>query len=342
MAASSTTAGEFSAEIDDGRWKRQRNHFTRRLDDPDVTVESGRYRVYVCLACPWAHRQIIVRAIKGIESALPMTIVDPIRDHRGWTFAGQWDDEQPGDHAGSQWLPALPRDVWPEYAPDSEGHAFLAEAYAEADPDFEGRVTVPSIWDSRDRTIVSNDFPVLDEQLNVAFDEFATHADIDLFPEELRDAIGAWDDLIYHDVNNGVYKCGFATTQSAYDEAFEVLFARLDDLEEHLTDNRYLCGDVITLADVRLFTTLVRFDAVYHNHFRCNRNKLAEMPALWGYARDLFQTRGFGETVDFDHIKRHYFLTHHTLNATGILPRGPEQDWNAPHGREVLGPGVDW
>ena len=326
-------AGEFRREMDDGRWKRQRNHFTRRLDDPATTVRPGRFRLYACLACPWAHRQLIVRAHKGFEDALPVTLVDPVRDERGWTFATTWDREDPHDPVGTHDLPPLPRDAWDGYGADPEGHDFLAEAYLASDPEFDGRVTVPAVWDRAEGVVVTNDFPVIDEQLNRVFDEWADHPEVDLQPDELRDDIAAWDDLIYHDVNNGVYKSGFATTQSAYDEAVTALFARLDHLEGHLADHRYLCGDRLTLADVRLFVTLVRFDAVYHHHFRCNRNKVAEMPNLWAYTRDLFQTRGFGDTVDMDHIRRHYELTHTTLNPSGILSVGPDPDFHAPHGR---------
>lgn len=316
-------AGEFRREISDGRWTRQQNRFTRRLDDPDVTVTPGRFRLYACLACPWAHRQLIVRAVKGFADALPATFVDPIRDERGWTFATTWDEEDPHPPVGTHDLPPLPRDRWPEYGADPEGHRFLSEAYLASDPDFEGRVTVPTIWDRAEGVVLTNDFRVIDEQLNHVFDEWAEHPEIDLHPDDLRDEIAAWDEAIYHDVNNGVYKSGFATTQSAYDEAVTALFQRLDELEDHLGDHQFLCGDRLTLADVRLFVTLVRFDAVYLHHFKCNRNTIASMPHLSRYLAELHARPGFGETVDMDHIRRHYELTHTTLNPSGILSIGP-------------------
>lgn len=317
------TPAQFERETEGGRWKRQGNRFTDRITadgSSGFAAEPGRYHLYVSLACPWAHRQIIVRELKGLQDALPMTIVDFWRDEAGWRFATEVDD------------------TWPEYRPDPiRGARLLSELYLASDRDYEGRVTVPCIWDTVEQRIVTNDFPVIDMQLNDEFDAVADHPEVDLYPVALRERIDELGETIYQEVNNGVYRAGFATTQQAYEEAFDTLFARLDRLEHHLSEQRYLCGDVLTLADIRLFTTLVRFDAAYHNHFKCNRQKLEQFPVLWAYARDLYATPGFGSTTDFHHIKGHYFGTHEQLNPTRIIPRGPATDWSAPHRRAALG-----
>ena len=314
---------EFAAETDGGRWRRQASRFTGRVSADGSSgwrAEPGAFHLVVSLACPWAHRQLIVRALKGLDDALPVTIVDPWRDERGWRFNTEVDA------------------TWPEYRPDPvAGRRYLSEAYLATDPAFEGRVTVPALLDVATGEVVTNEFRVIDVQLNEAFDAFAAHPGVDLYPAALRDRIDALDEVLYDEVNNGVYKAGFATDQAAYDEAFDTLFARLDALEVDLAAQRYLCGDVLTLADIRLYTTLIRFDAVYHNHFRCNRRTLREYPVLWAYLRDLYQTPGFGSTTDVDHIKRHYYTTHDTLNPTRIIPRGPVLDLDTPHGREALG-----
>jgi putative glutathione S-transferase len=287
-----------------GEWVRQANRFT----GTDWPMEPGRYRLVVSLACPWAHRSLIVRGLLGLQDAISLAVVDPIRDERGWRFPDGGD-------------PVL-------------GIEFLAQAYRRTDPDYQGRVTVPSIVDVTTGKVVTNDYPQITLDLETRWREHHRPGAPDLYPEALRDEIDKVNDEVYRNVNNGVYRCGFATTQQAYEEAFHALFGTLDRLTERLQRSRYLVGEAITEADVRLFTTLVRFDAVYHGHFKCNRHKLSELPVLWDYARDLYQTPGFGETVDFDHIKRHYYGTHKTINPTGIVPLGPDANaWLRPHTR---------
>lgn len=272
---------------------------------------AGRYHLYVSLACPWAHRAVIVRELKGLQDAVGMTVVDPIRDEAGWRFLADAPD---------------PLHDW----------THLSEAYVASDPSFDGRVTVPVLWDTETATIVNNESADIIVMLNSAFDAFASHPELDLYPEALRSEIEALNDRVYETVNNGVYRSGFAATQAAYEAAVVPLFDTLDFLEERLATRRYVMGDAPTLADWRLFTTLVRFDAVYHGHFKCNLRKLSEYPSLFGYLRDLHQAPGVAGTVDFDHIKRHYYATHRSVNPTGIVPLGPVQDLLAPHGREGL------
>lgn len=307
-------AGQFAQETTaGGAWRRQPNRFTDRLTSE--RVEPGRYRLVVSLACPWAHRSVIVRRLLGLEDVLSLAVVDPIRDERGWRFG-----LDPGGRD-----PVL-------------GIEFLSEAYLATDPGYTGRVTVPCIIDIETGRVVTNDYPQITLDFSTEWTAYRRPGAPDLYPEALRAEMDPLIEDIYRDVNDGVYRCGFATTQSAYDEAFRALFARLDALSDRLSDRRYLMGDGVTEVDVRLFTTLVRFDAVYHGHFKCNRHKLTEMPVLWAYARDLFQIPGFGETVDVDHIKRHYYATHKEINPTGIVPLGPDlSGWAAPHGRERLG-----
>jgi putative glutathione S-transferase len=273
-------------------------------------AEPGRYHLYVSFACPWAHRAIIFRKLKGLESAIGMTVVDPIRDARGWAFT-----EAPG------------------CGPDPiNGFRFLSEAYHATDPAFDGRVTVPVLWDTRERRIVNNESAEVIRMLNSEFDAWG-RADLDFYPEALRSQIDAVNDEVYPNVNNGVYLCGFATTQEAYDEAFEKLFATLDRLERRLATRRYLVGETLTEADWRLFTTLVRFDPVYVGHFKCNRRRLVDYPSLWGHTCELYQVPGVADTVNMDHIKRHYYVTHRAINPSGVVPRGPEIDFLQPHGR---------
>ncbi|MCZ4495494.1 MAG: hypothetical protein JWM25_77, partial [Thermoleophilia bacterium] len=274
---------------------------------------AGRYHLYVCAACPWAHRAIIVRKLKGLEDAIAMTVVDPLRDEHGWRFGH--DDAETGD-----------RDPL-------HGWTYLAEAYQASDPTFEGRVTVPTLWDTQTGRIVNNESSDVIRILGSEFDEFATNPELDLYPADLRAEIDAVNEWVYADINNGVYRCGFAVTQEAYDDAFDRLFAGLDRVEELLGTQRYLAGDRITEADWRLFTTLVRFDAVYVGHFKCNLRRIVDYPNTWAYARELFQVPGVAETVNFDHIKRHYYVTHDQINPTGIVPKGPAMDWSTPHGR---------
>ncbi|HEY3559366.1 MAG TPA: glutathione S-transferase C-terminal domain-containing protein [Kribbella sp.] len=311
------TPGQFVQETSPtGEWKRQGNRFTGRIsrastsaagEGPDDQgrwpVEPGRYRLVVSLACPWAHRSIIVRRLLGLEDAISLAVVDPVRDERGWRFTLDPDGRDP-----------------------VLGIEFLSEAYLRTDPSYDGRVTVPAIVDTKSGEVVTNDYPQITLDLSTEWTDFHRADAPQLIPADST-AKAEMDQLIeeiYRDVNNGVYRCGFATSQEAYDAAYDVLFARLDVLEERLQDRTYLLGDTLREVDVRLFTTLVRFDAVYHGHFKCNRQKLTEFPNLWAYARRLYQLPGFGETVDFDHIKRHYYVTHDNINPTGIVPKGPD------------------
>lgn len=276
----------------------------------------GRYHLYVSLACPWAHRTLVVRALKGLEEVLPVSIVDPDFVAQGWAFTGA-----PGttlDHAN--------------------GRRFLHEVYTLARPDYTGRVSVPVLWDTRARTIVNNESSEIIRMLNVEFDALATRAVPDLYPPELRAEIDAINERVYRTVNNGVYRAGFATVQDKYDEAVTALFETLDWLEDRLAVRRWLCGERFTEADVRLWTTLARFDAVYHGHFKCNLRRLADYPALWGYARDIYALPGLAATVDLAQIKRHYYASHLTVNPTRIVPKGPLIDFAAPHDRARLGP----
>ncbi|WHT21156.1 glutathione S-transferase family protein [Crossiella sp. CA-258035] len=312
-------AAQFGKETSaKGEWVRQRNRFTHRITadgSSGFPAERDRYRLLVSLACPWAHRAVIVRRLLGLEDALSLGVVDPIRDERGWRFT-----LDPGGRD-----PVL-------------GIEFLAQAYHRTDPEFDGRVTVPSIVDIQTGEVVTNDYPRITLDLNTEWHALHRPGAPDLYPEALRAEIDEVSEGIFTDVNNGVYRCGFATTQEAYEEAFTALFARLDELTDRLATRRYLVGDTITEADIRLFTTLVRFDAVYHGHFKANRHKLTELPVLWAYARDLYTTPGFGDTVNWDHIKRHYYVTHDNINPTRIVPLGPDlTHWFEPHGREALG-----
>jgi putative glutathione S-transferase len=297
-----------------GEFVRQPNRFTDRITADGSSgwkAEPGRYRLVVSRACPWAHRSIIVRGLLGLEDAISLAVVDPIRDDKGWRFTLDEGDRDP-----------------------VLGIGYLAEAYLATDPGYGGRVTVPAVLDVESGRVVTNDYPQITLDLSTEWRAFHGPGAPDLYPEALRQEIDAVIEPVFRNVNNGVYRAGFARGQEAYDAAYDALFAELDRLAERLANQRYLVGDRITEADVRLFTTLVRFDAVYHGHFKCNRNKLTEMPVLWAYARDLFQTPGFGETVDFDHIKRHYYATHEAINPTRIVPRGPDlSGWSEPHGR---------
>jgi putative glutathione S-transferase len=278
-------------------------------------VEPGRYRLVAARACPWANRAIIVRRLLGLENAIGLGLCGPTHDSRSWTF-----DLDPGGRD-----PVL-------------GIERLQEAFLARDPGYSKGITVPAMVDVPSGQVVTNDFPQFTIDLSLEWTAYHRDGAPELYPEAWRDEIDAVSSWIYTDVNNGVYRCGFAGRQSSYERAYDRLFAALDRLEERLTTRRYLVGDHITEADVRLFTTLARFDPVYHGHFKCNRNKLIEMPALWGYARDLFQTPGFGDTIDFEQIKRHYYVVHSDINPTRIVPKGPDlSNWLTPHGREQLG-----
>ena len=278
-------------------------------------VEPGRYRLVTAWACPWANRAIIVRRLLGLEGAISMGVCGPVHDERSWTF-----DLDPGGRD-----PVL-------------GYERLQEAYFRRFPDYDRGITVPAIVDIPSGGVVTNDFPTITIDFSVEWVEHHRPGAPQLYPEARRAEIDEVDARVYSEVNNGVYRCGFAGDQDAYDAAYERLFTALDWLSERLADRRYLVGETITEADVRLFTTLARFDAVYHGHFKCNRQKLSELPVLWAYARDLFQTPGFGDTIRFDQIKRHYYVVHRDINPTGIVPLGPDESgWRTAHGRESLG-----
>ncbi|HYW09220.1 MAG TPA: glutathione S-transferase family protein [Longimicrobium sp.] len=313
-----SVTGQFPAETGkDGSFVRQPYSIRDRITadgSSGFPAEAGRYHLYVSLACPWAHRAIIVRGLLGLEDVISMSVVDPVRDERGWAFS---------DGAG--------------HTDDSVcGFQFLSEAYLLTDPEYTGRYTVPCIWDRVTKRLVTNNYPDITIDFETQFGDFVKHGAPDLYPEALRREIDEVAALVYDDVNNGVYRAGFAASQLAYDAAVAALFARLDWLEERLAGRRFLVGGQLTEADVRLFTTLARFDAVYVGHFKCNLRRLVDYPNLWAYARDLYQHAGFGETVNFDHIKRHYYMTHERLNPSRIVPAGPLVDWTEPHDRARL------
>ena len=298
------------------RWESGFRHWVTADGSPGPSGEGGfpaapdRYHLYVSYACPWAHRTLILRALKGLEELISVSVVHPLMPPESWVFG-----EYPG---------ATPDHV--------HGFDKLLQLYAHSAPDFDGVVTVPVLYDKQRQVIVNNESAEIIRMLNSAFDAWG-NADLDLYPAELRAEIDAVNALVYDNVNNGVYRTGFATTQAAYEDAFDKLFATLDQLEARLTTQRYLVGERITEADWRLFTTLVRFDPVYHGHFKCNRQRLVDYPNLWAYTRELYQVPGIAETVNMDHIKRHYYGSHKHINPTGIVPKGPELDFNAPHGR---------
>ena len=267
-------------------------------------TEPDRYHLYVSLACPWAHRTVIFRKLKKLEGVISLSVVDPIRDHRGWRFTGSEG----------------------EFPDEINGFSLLSEAYLKSDPSFDGRVTVAVLWDKKTQRIVNNESSEIIRMLNAEFNAF-TESTIDYYPVELREEIDEINAFVYTNINNGVYRTGFATTQAAYEKAFTALFATLDNLEERLSGQSYLLGNQITEADWRLFTTLVRFDAVYYSHFKCNQKRLVDYLHLWRYTRNLYQVPGVADTVNMDHIKRHYYGTHASLNPTGIVPKGPEIDF---------------
>ncbi len=304
-----------------GRFERQTSRFRNFITadgapgptgEGGFAAEAGRYHLYVSLACPWAHRTLIMRALKKLEGVISVSVVDPFMGAEGWVF--------------------------PEPEP-LLGKTRLHEIYTAADPDYSGRVTVPVLWDKQRGTIVSNESAEIIRMLNTAFAAF-TPVQADFYPAPLRAEIDRINALVYDDVNNGVYKAGFATTQAVYEDAVRTLFARLDRLEELLSTQAWLAGAQFTEADVRLFTTLVRFDAVYVGHFKCNVRRIADYPNLSSYTRAIYQMPGVRESVDFTHIKRHYYESHKTINPTGIVPLGPVLDLDAPHDRARLWQGA--
>ena len=289
---------------------------TRIVEEPregtdDYPVEPNHYRLIAAYACPWANRAIIVRDLLGLQDVISMGNPGPTHDADSWTF-----------------------DLDPDGVDPVLGIAKLKEAYEKRVPGYSRGITVPAMVDETTGEVVTNNFPQITEDLYFEWSEHHKEGAPNLWPEELREEMEEVMQRIYTEVNNGVYRCGFAGSQEAYDAAYDRLWTALDWLEERLATRRYLMGDQITEADVRLFTTLVRFDTVYHGHFKCNRNKLTEMPNLWGYARDLYQTPGFGNNVDFEQIKQHYYVVHTDLNPLSIVPKGPDlSGWDTPHGR---------
>jgi putative glutathione S-transferase len=311
---------------DSGSYERDMDYLPDRItrdartpDDGPVLgelwpVEPGRYCLVAAPACPWASRSLVVRKLLGLEEVLPLATPGPVHDERSWNFAEEPDGVDP--------VLDIHR---------------LQEAYLARDPAYDKGITVPAMVDIPTGKVVTNDFPWITHDLFFEWSEHHRPDAPDLWPDHLRDEMEEVMERVFTDVNNGVYRCGFAGSQEAYDAAYDTLWSALDWLEDRLTTRRYLMGDEVTEADVRLFTTLVRFDAVYHAHFKCNRSKLVELPALWGYARDLFQLPGFGETVDFDQIKRHYYVVQQDLNPTRIVPSGPDvAGWLTRHHREQL------
>ncbi|HWD34354.1 MAG TPA: glutathione S-transferase family protein [Pseudomonas sp.] len=293
----------------DGAFQRENSQRHNQLP----AVEAGRYHLYVSLACPWAHRTLIFRKLKGLESLIDVSVVSWLMGENGWTF-----DPSQGSTG------------------DKVDHLdFLHQRYTRDDPHYSGRVTVPVLWDKQEQRIVNNESAEIIRIFNHAFDDL-TGNDLDLYPEPLRAEIDALNERIYPAVNNGVYRAGFATSQQAYEQAFDEVFAELDCLEQRLGERRYLAGEYLTEADWRLFTTLIRFDAVYHGHFKCNLRRLADYPNLSNWLRELYQWPGVAETVNFEHIQKHYYMSHKTINPNGIVPKGPLQDFALGHDRERL------
>ena len=308
MSSSTYSLGRESA--DDGSFRRQESQFRRWVSaDPGAAFPSqaGRYHLYVARACPWAHRTIIARMLMGLEDAVGLSFVDPIRDERGWSFSGG------------------------EYVDAINGFDYLSEAYVATDPSYAARVTVPVLWDKESGVIVSNESADILRMLSTVFAPFAEHP-VELYPERLGDEIDALNDRIYDSVNNAVYKAGFSRRQDVYEREVRALFAMLDELDERLAGRRFLFGPEPVETDWRLFTTLVRFDAVYQIHFKCSLRKLVEYEHLWSYARDLYQWPGVSETVDFDEIRRHYYLTHPMINPRGLVAMAPAASFEDPPG----------
>jgi putative glutathione S-transferase len=309
----------YDTDSNDGRFVRESARFRHWVTadgaagatgDTGFAAASGRYHLYVSLACPWAHRTLIVRALKNLEAHIDVSVVSPLMLENGWTF--DRDQGSTGDGVG--------------------GADFHHQIYTRADPAYTGRVTVPVLWDCERNTIVSNESADIIRMFNSAFNNI-TGSTLDLYAPAERSAIDDWNERIYPAINNGVYRAGFATTQQAYEEAYHALFEELDHIDAHLADQRYLTGASLTEADIRLFTTLIRFDAVYHGHFKCNRQRLEDYRHLPGYIRDIYQRPGVADTVDFHHIKTHYYASHRNINPTGVVPVGPHIDYTSAHGR---------
>lgn len=311
------TRTAFKATDDSGAFQRQETSFRDHVSakpDAEFPAEPGRYHLYVSKACPWAHRTLITRALKGLEDAISVDVVDPIRIVDGWRFKPEKDDCTPDTVNGTNYL----RDV-----------------YTAADEEFTGRVTVPVLWDKERNTIVNNESAEIMRMLDTEFDAQAAR-DVDLYPEGYRDEVDRIIDEIYDPINNGVYRAGFAGTQEAHEWAVETLFDALDHWESILDERRYLAGDRLTEADIAMFTTLVRFDAVYHTHFKCTVRRIVDYPNLWNYLKELYQLPSVAETVRMDHIKNHYYRSHTDLNPKGFVPIGPELAFDEPHDRERL------
>lgn len=313
-------------ELADGEFKRQQSHFRDWVGvDPNsgeatsFGVEAGRYHLYVALACPWSHRAVILRELVGLREAIPISYAAPFRDERGWAFTGERFEDGPGG----------------EYADMLHGWSLMSEGYHASEPTFDARVTVPVLWDTQTGVIVSNESADIVRMMGStdSLGALGCAGELDLYPEALRDEIDELNARIYETVNNGVYRAGFARTQEYYEQAFTALFESLEWLERLLATRRYLTGEHITEADWRLFPTLVRFDEVYHTHFRCNYRRIVEYPCLWAYTRELYQWPGVARTVAMPQIKRHYYTTHAELNPKSIIPLGPAPDWNESHGR---------
>lgn len=309
-----STGGEFK------RSESQFRNFITADGSPGPTgfggfkAEAGRYHLYVSLACPWAHRTLIFRQLKGLEQLIDVSVVDYLMKENGWTFSAS---EETDDFVGDQLM----------------GHAFMHQLYTQADPNYSGRVTVPVLWDRKHNTIVSNESADIIRMFNSAFNQLGTTA-VDFYPASLHEAIDRINERVYHEINNGVYKAGFATTQHAYEGNVQTLFAALDWVENILSSQRYLTGEVLTEADWRLFTTLIRFDAVYVGHFKCNLKRIADYPNISAYLRELYQMPGIAATVNLKHIKKHYYMSHDTINPTAVVPSGPELNLDEPHGRD--------
>ncbi len=324
MASSMLVDGEWRTDVrdmtdDDGEFQRTTTTFRDAVrDDPDARFRpaAGRYHLYVARACPWAHGAAMVRSLMGLDDAITMDVVDPVRIDDGWEFAPEKADCTPDSIHGADYL----RDV-----------------YTAADPEYTGRVTVPVLWDREEETIVNNESIEIMQFLSDAFQDLGNG--VDLYPEGLRDEVDAVVEAIYDPINNGVYRAGFADSQAAYEDAVADLFDALDHWNEVLADQRYLVGDRLTLADLRLFATLVRFDSVYHTHFKCNRARIVDYEHLWGHTREIYQLPGVAETVNMDHIKTHYYSSHASINPKRLVAVGPDLDLEAPHGRDDLSGG---